>query len=134
MDITKTLSGLLSIREEIHNYFGYKEDWVTIPLSDETEKYWMIIAQDTKEGIGGGKIVYSDVPFTEEVIQEGMKIYIGRIYTQRFLPKFIYRSDDGKSTMITVDTQTDGNRYLMIFLNEKECKDPEMIKAYLQSW
>lgn len=134
MDIKQILSEYSSAKEQIHKYFGYQEDWVTIPLSDETEKYWMVIAHDKEEGIGGGTIVYSEVPFTEDVIQEGMQIYSSRIYTQRFLSKFIYRSADGKATMISVDTQTDGNKYLMIFMNDKECTNKDMIQAYQQSW
>jgi len=31
--------------------------------------------------------------------------------------------------MVCVDTQTDGNKFLMIFDNEKECKDKDIIEA-----
>lgn len=49
---------------------------------------------------------------------DGMNIYECQIYTQRFLPKWVYRADE--LTMICVDTQTDGNKFLMIFDNAKE--------------
>lgn len=134
MDIEKEIKEFFDLRSKIHFYFGYEEDWVTIPLYDKTEKYWMLIAQDTEEGKTGGTVIYSDVPFTEESIQSESEIPSVKIYTQKFLPKFIYRSEDGKATMIAVDTQSDGNKYLMIFLNSKEFKDKDLIRAYQESW
>jgi hypothetical protein len=44
--------------------------------------------------------------------------YSNEIYTQRHLPKWIYRG--AEYTMIVVDTHTDGNKFLQIFDNSKE--------------
>ena len=46
-------------------YFGYKEDWVCIPLEDLTDKHWFITGESHEH-----KCVYSDEPLTLESIQE----------------------------------------------------------------
>lgn len=46
--------------------------------------------------------------------------YSDEIYTQCFLPKWIYRGKD--YTMILIDIHTDGNRFLAIYDNKKEIK------------
>lgn len=120
---------LFDIEEEIHTAFGYKEDWVKIPLDNQIDCYWMLFQKD---GERGGKVVWSSETFTEESIKTGDKIYSGPIYTQRFLPKFVYRRED--LTMISVDTQTDGNKFLMIFDNEKECVDEKLRELYRECW
>jgi len=122
----KLLKDYFRLKKEIHDYFGYREDWVDIPLSDETDCYWFV----TGEG-HGGVCVWGDEPLTEEFVRDG-GIYSGPIYTQRFLPKWVYRKDD--YTMVCVDTQTDGNKFLMIFDNSKECKDQKVVEAYKEAW
>jgi hypothetical protein len=44
--------------------------------------------------------------------------YQNDIYTNRFLPKWVYRGPE--YTMIVVDTHTDGNQLLQVFANDKE--------------
>lgn len=110
------LSSYLKLKKEIHAYFGYREDWVTIPLEDGTSYYWALSENEH----GGGKVNYHETPLTKEFIESGGH-YSAVVYTQRFLPKWIYRTED--YTMICVDTQTDGNKYLMVFDNAKECKE-----------
>src|SRR6185437_16489274 len=97
------LKDYFELERKIHEYFGYKQDWVTIPLSDETEMYWRI---------DGDEVYYYEEPLTEKIIEDG-NYYSGTIYTQRFLSKWIYRTDD--YTMISVNTHVDGNKYLMVF-------------------
>jgi len=117
----KLLKDYFNLKKEIHEYFGYKEDWVDIPLADETDCYWLL----TGEGYGD-KCAYWHEPMTVKSIEDGA-YYGGEIYTQRFLPKWVYRGEE--YTMVCVDTRTDGNKFLMIFDNAKEYKDPEMIEA-----
>ena len=105
------------LEKEIHEYFGYVEDWVVIPMVDHRRYYWLL---DEKEG-GDGHIVYYEEPLTDEVIDAG-QYYDATIYTQRFLPKWVYRADD--YTLICMDTHCDGNRFLGIFDNKKEQKEP----------
>ena len=115
------------LKKEIHDYFGYKEDWVTIPMDDQRDQYWML----TSEGIGG-QYVHSPIPFTEETMNVGNEIYGGWLYCQRFLKKWVYRGE--RYTLVCADTKTDGNKFLMIFDNHKECKDDYLKKLYIEKW
>lgn len=122
------LKDYFKLEQAIHDYFGYVEDWVTIPLDDHTDDYWMIAGpEDTNSAV-----VYSPDPLTIESVEAGNTIYSGRIYTQRFLHKWVYRAED--YTMVCVDTRVDGNKYLMIFDNSKETKEPSLAKAYNDRW
>jgi hypothetical protein len=98
-------------REKVFNHFGYKEDWAVIPLDDATKYYWYL------DGDGYGDSVY--FADTEEELSNGEgNYYSNEIYTQCHLPKWVYRTGD--YTMISVDTHTDGNKFLQIFDNKKE--------------
>ena len=119
----KLLKEYFDIQKQVFAYFGYMEDWVTIPLSDETNMQWYL----KEDGHGGGDVYYHENLNLENA---GGNFYSGHIYTQRFLPKWIYRGKD--YTMISVDTQTDGNKFLMVFDNAKEVKDKEVIQALLE--
>lgn len=114
-----------SIREQILNYFGYVEDWVVLPLYDARECYWRVnktswiwgyCARDS-ESEETGVVQYAK---TEEALanEDGDSCYENQIYTQRFLPKWVYRGPE--YTLIVVDTRTDGNRFLQVFSNDKE--------------
>lgn len=106
-----------SIQEKIFEYFGYKEDWKVIPINDARDYYWHL------EGEGPGTVHFADTE--EELREQEGNYYNDEIYTQRFLPKWVYRGQD--YTMIAVDTQTDGNKFLSIFDNTKEIKElPEI--------
>lgn len=116
------------IKKKIHEYFGYKADWKDIPLEEEIACHWMLSQRED----GSGTVVYSPEPLTEESIKAGTSIYGGVIYTQRFLPKFVYRTED--YTLISVDTQTDGNKFLIIFDNKKECTDQKLKDLNQEHW
>lgn len=112
-----------NLADEIHQYFGYKEDWVTIPMDNQLNSYWLLTDRS---------LAYSDQPLTEESVFEGKKIYSAKIYTQRFLPKWVYQTEE--LTLVCADTQCDGNKYLMIFDNAKECKDVKLKKLFENKW
>jgi hypothetical protein len=107
-----------TLEKQIHEYFGYVEDWVTIPLDDATEMYWRIVNGEAYDGFVQYAESVNQLP-TED--NDNGDYYENEIYTQRFLPKWVYRGAD--YTMICVDTRTDGNRYLRIFDNSKEVKN-----------
>ena len=94
--------------KEIHEYFGYVEDWAVIPIDDRREMFWK---QD------GYNVRYAP---DEDTLNSDGDYYEDEIYTQRHLPKWIYPGED--YTMICVDTHTDGNKFLAIFANSKEVK------------
>ena len=101
-----------ALQKEIHEYFGYKEDWRVIPMEDAREYYWSL-EQDSS---GGGEVHFAESP---EQLGTG-EAHSNEIYTQRHLPKWVYRNND--YTMVCVDTHTDGNKFLQIFDNKKEIK------------
>lgn len=122
---TSTSSTLLDmyfkLQNDIHAYFGYIEDWVTIPLDDAREYYWNL---DEDRGV---------VQFSEKLErlldEECEEYYENSIYTQRFLPKFVYRTDE--FTMICVDTHTDGNKFLQIFDNKRDASKVALTRETL---
>lgn len=118
----KLLNKYFDLQKEIYEYFGYVEDWVVIPIDDAREYYWCL-EQDEN---GYGSVGYSSI---KEQVLPGMKseygddFYSNEIYTQRFLPKWVYEGEE--YTMICVDTCTDGNKYLQIFDNKKNVRTVE---------
>lgn len=99
-------------KDKIFDYFGYVEDWRIFPIVFYTEYYW---AED------GDRVVFSEEK--ENLIQEDLvgNHYCHSIYKQRHLPKWVYRGKD--FTMIVVDTNVDGNKYLQVFSNDLEVKE-----------
>jgi hypothetical protein len=105
------LKQYFELQKKIYDYFGYVEDWVVIPLDDATEYYWFMPDKNS-------------VRFHEDkdnlFDEDKMDYYENIVYTQRFLPKWIYETED--YTMICVDTQVDGNKFLQVFDNKKRIK------------
>lgn len=98
------------IRTKLFDYFGYVEDWRVIPVDFQLGRYWRL------NGTGPGEVQYADS--VEELNDQGGNYYVNEIYTQRHLPKWVYRGAD--FTMVVVDTHCDGNQFLQIFDNAKE--------------
>ena len=101
-------------REQVFAYFGYVEDWRVIPLEDSREYFWRL----TGEG-RGDEVQYADTE--EELEAEEGNYYTDEIYTQRHLPRWVYRGAD--YTMVCCDPHTDGNKFLRIFSNANERSD-----------
>ena len=128
MTFDDEITAYFEAKGKLHAGFGYEESWVEIPMEDKREMYWMIVGD---EG-GVGKCVYSPKPFTAEDIISGKTLYSGLIYTQRFLSKWVYRTQT--HVMAAVDTRTDGNKYLMIFDATRECTDKTLRTVYMDHW
>lgn len=106
------LDKYLRMQKEIFDHFGYKEDWVAIPIDDARKYYWRL------SGEGPGNVRFAE---TAKLLDDpDMHYYENDIYTQRHLPKWVYRAEN--YTMICVDTCVDGNKFLQIFDNKKERK------------
>ena len=105
------LDRYLDLRKQIFDYFGYVEDWKAIPIDDGRTSFWRL------HGEGPGELLYAD---TEEALNDEAagNYYVAEIYTQRHLPKWVYRA--GEYTMVCVDTHTDGNKFLVVLDNAKE--------------
>lgn len=109
-DINEVFDIYEAARQVFFDHVGYKEDYVVIPLDDQRTRYWKV---DEK---GREYCCWAD---SEAELDSGEgNCYSGTIYTQRFLPKWVYRG--AKLTMVCVDTHCDGNKFLMIFDNELE--------------
>jgi hypothetical protein len=122
----KLLKQYFELQKEIHQFFGYVEDWCVIPLDDATEYHWFLNQGEN----GSGHVHFSRKPLDVKLIKAGEELYGNEIYTQRFLPKWVYRTDE--FTMVCVDTRTDGNKLLQIFDNCKELTNPsqEQLEAF----
>lgn len=102
----------MTLEKRIHEYFGYVEDWVVIPLDDQRHRYWRL----DQSADGRGCVTYAD-SLEELQTQEG-NCYQDDIYTQRFLPKWVYPG--AEFTMVCCDPHVDGNKFLRIFDNTKK--------------
>ena len=116
-DLGNMLNTYNELEAKIHAYFGYEEDWVVIPMMDSREYYWRL----TGEG-PGGEVMFSEVreALTCEDDEYDDELFSDEIYCQRFLRKWVYRGEN--YTMVCADTNTDGNKFLRIFRNDKEVK------------
>lgn len=114
----KLLEEYFELQKKIHDYFGYVEDWVAIPMDDSTPFYWKL--SEYEDGSGFVRFSEDKEKLSPEKEADG-EYYENEIYTQRFLPKWVYRGEE--YTMICVDTHTDGNKFLQIFDNSKEIKE-----------
>jgi len=99
-----------ALRAEVFAYFGYAEDWRVLPLDDAREYFWQL------DGEGPGVVRFAKTE--QELESEEGDYYENEIYTQRHLPKWVYRGAD--YTMVVVDTHTDGNQFLQVFANANE--------------
>lgn len=125
----KSLDKYFELQKEIFKYFGYVEDWKVIPMEDHRNCYWMICGPEDSSSTS---VVWSYEPLTAISVKAGKKIFSGNIYTQRFLPKWVYHGKD--YTMIAIDTRCDDNKMLMIFDNKKECQIQKLKDIFNDNW
>jgi len=128
--LNNKLNRYFDLRKIIHEAFGYVEDWVVIPIEDYRDQFWQVIGGDER-GLGG-RVIYSLEELTPKTIKEGTKLYSAIIYAQRFLPKWIYRTEH--FTMIAIDTQSDGNKFFVILDNKKEQNEKTNEDVYIREW
>lgn len=106
----RLLDEYFALQKQIYQYFGYVEDWAVIPIDDERESYWQLL---------GNSVRFAETK--EQLLDDDAEEYYeNEIYTQRHLPKWVYRGEE--YTMICVDTHIDANKFLQIFDNSKEIK------------
>ncbi len=110
MDPTKMIDQYFDLKQQLFDYFGYVEDWRVFAIDDAREHSWELVGEN------------NEVHFANTVAElhdkEAGEYWANEIYKQRFLSKWIYRTDE--YTMMLVDTHCDGNKYLQIFDNAKE--------------
>ncbi len=120
----KVFDEYLEKKAKVLEHFGYVTDWVEIPLEDYREMFWFI---NDEKAAYGDEVTYAnkaeELPGGSEDAEANGEYYSATIYTQRFLRKWIYVADD--YTLICMDTQTDGNKFLGIFDNTKRQELPD---------
>ncbi len=84
MKLKEKIDTYFQLISKIHAEFGYVENWACIPLADNRNMFW---EEDGKE------VRYFEQPLTEEILDSGA-YYAAEIYKQRFLKKWVYRTDD----------------------------------------
>lgn len=107
----KLLDDYLDLQKQLHEYFGYVEDWKVIPIEDAREYFWKI---------GVDSVYFDEESKNLEDLDDEEYMYSNEIFTYVHLPQHVYRGAD--FTMVVVDTHCDGNKFLQIFANEKEVK------------
>ena len=120
----KLLDDQIAATEAVHEYFGYQEDWVVIPLADGRNYYWYL----TGEG-RGDRVCYADTE--EELAGQTGNYYEEDIFAQCHLEKWVYRQPD--YTMVVTDPNTDGNHFLTVFDNAKE-RQPGPSRGRSHGW
>ena len=110
----KLLDDYFALRDQVFEYFGYVEVWRVLPLDDSRQFYWRLDG----EGPGMVRFAETESALSADDEDDDQEYYEVEIYTQRHLPKWVYRG--AEYTMIVVDTHTDGNQLLQIFANAKE--------------
>lgn len=108
----KQLDDYFAAKQAVHDAFGYKSDWVEIPLEDYRQYFWYL---DGDTLIFAKKV--EELPLTEEAEETGA-YYSNPMYKQRFLSKWVYETEG--FTMICVNTETDGNKFLAVLDNMKK--------------
>ncbi len=106
------LTQYFELRERVFGAFGYVENWRAIPLDDCRKMYWRL------DGEGPGSVHFAKS--REELESESGNYYVDDIYTQRHLSRWVYRTDE--LTMVCCDPGVDGNKFLRVFDNSKECR------------
>jgi hypothetical protein len=116
----------LSAQEAIFEHVGYVEDWRVIPLDDARGYYWAVDKHE-REWCRFAKTQKALEHWLEhdDYGDYGNEVYEDEIYTQRHLPKWVYRGKD--FTLVCCDTHTDGNQLLRIFRNDHEVNVPQEV-------
>lgn len=106
----KLIEDYTTALQALYDHIGFKEDWAVFPIDDGTDYFWKI---------DGDEVTFYDTLEAHEK-EDDSHTYSNEIMIHRFYKNPIYRG--GTYTGILVDTHTDGNKFLQIFLNTNEIK------------
>lgn len=108
-------------RSVIFKHVGYVEDWRYLPINDSRDQFWSVDEfENTWVRFSAKRKALEFWLENDDWGQHGDEVYENSIYTNRHLPKWVYRGT--KMTIVVADTHTDGNQYLQLFRNENEVK------------
>lgn len=123
--IDDTVDRFFAAREAIFKHVGYIENWCVLPIDDSRDQFWAVDVHErewVKFSPTRKALRYWLEEHDDEYGSYGKELYQNVIYTQRFLPKWVYRGTD--LTIVVADTRTDGNKYLQLFRNANELRVP----------
>jgi len=124
--VDEALDRFFEARAAIFTHVGYVEDWCVLPIDDSRDQFWAIDEHErewVKFSPKREAIAYWIAGHDDEYGPYGNECYENAIYTQRHLKKWVYRG--AELTLVVVDTQTDGNKFLQIFRNTNEVRPGE---------
>lgn len=100
-------------KQELYDYFGFKDDWAVFPIEDRRRYWWSMTASDVT--------FYDSLEAYQK--SDGDHTYSDSILHHRFYQKAVYPGKD--YTLVMVDTHTDGNKFLAIYDNSKRVDAPK---------
>lgn len=103
-------------KAKVHKLFGYVSDWTEMSMEDYREYDWMLVKD---------RCVYGE-KLDEKNIKDGNH-YSGYLVDSKIYTTDVY-------TMIPVDTESDGNKFLMIFDAKREVTDEKLKELYEEYW
>ena len=108
-------------RAAIFKHVGYREDWRILPIVDYRSDYWSVDELEREHvRFSPDREALAYWLAHDDYGKYGDRLYENSIYTQRHLPRWVYRGKE--LTIVVVDTHTDGNQYLQLFANDREIK------------
>lgn len=117
-------------RKAIFAHVGYVENWKVLPINNSRDQFWAVDKDEhawVKFSPSLEALTYWLAGHTDEYGPHGNVLFENEIYTQRHLPRWVYRGPE--LTLIVTDTHTDGNQYLRLFRNKNEIRPPQITRA-----
>lgn len=111
MDI---LDRYFDLRRQVFAAFAYAEDWRVLPLTDARAYYWRLIGAAPR----CVRFAETQAALDDDV---GDLYYEYEIYTQRYLPRAVYREAD--YTLMVLATHLEGHPVLRVFTNAREYRE-----------
>jgi len=117
-DPVEALEAIAELDEKVRKYFGATPRWAYLPLDDMTDVKW------TLSGFGH-KVVWcaSEYDLADCIVNETHDYYDGVIVDDPI--------EKGDYVLIGVDTQSDGNQFLMLFRLDHKVELDEETQEYL---
>lgn len=116
--IHETVDAFFRARVAIFAHVSYVEDWRILPLFDSRDQFWSVDDGEVKFSADRGALTYWLAGHDDEYGPHADRLFFNKIYTQRHLPRWVYRG--AALTMIVVDTETDVGQLLQLFRNDHE--------------
>jgi len=101
----KLINNVNNAIKKLYKHVGFVEDWVLCPISDCTDKYWIIDEDVCK---------YAD---SKEQLKSDGDYCCDDIYKSRFYDKWVYKGE--QLTMVMCNPHVDGVKWFRIFDNNK---------------